>query len=211
MQNKILSLDIITFPEWKEVVDKAVVRDDIIGIKIGASLALRYGLNEISSHINLKAEKDIKIIYDHQKAGTDVPHTSENFAKVMRTSGIEYSILFPRIHHGRTQREWTKQLLDKDVTPIVGGYMTTSAPMDFRKSIHIYEIALCQGVENFVIPANDFNFIKQLFLEIPEIKENTFYVPGFGKQGGDLDKFDAFMKNIKWYPIIGRSLMEELI
>mgnify|MGYP000430429737 CR=1 FL=1 len=67
-----------------------IVREtsDIEGIgayKIGFQLALKYGLPKIVEVTRKYNHKPI--IYDHQKAGTDIPKTGENFARTVKTPG----------------------------------------------------------------------------------------------------------------------------
>ena len=70
---------------------------DVEGVgafKLGFAAA-REGLSEWVNAIRANMFERIPIIYDHQKAGTDIPETGTLFAKQVKASGCNAVILFP--------------------------------------------------------------------------------------------------------------------
>ncbi|MBI4057757.1 hypothetical protein HY405_00325 [Candidatus Microgenomates bacterium] len=79
----------------KELVKATCLIEGIGGYKIGLELALEQGLNRTSAVI--KGETGLPIIYDHQKAGTDIPQTADSFAKVCRRGGVDAGLKFQKL------------------------------------------------------------------------------------------------------------------
>src|ERR1700690_3532767 len=63
------------------------------GYKVGLSLALEEGLPSIVGIV--RDFTNLPVIYDHQKAGNDIPAMGAEFAKVCKKSGVNAVILFP--------------------------------------------------------------------------------------------------------------------
>jgi len=129
------------------------------------------------------------IIYDHQKAGTDIHEvTPDKFMDAMLRSKIDAVILFPEAGPV-TEYEWIKAAQDRNLGVIVGGEMTHPRFLEgdlsegkkknytqiFRElginrdisgfirefaPEDIYEIAARMGVTNFVVPGNKPDKIK---------------------------------------------------
>jgi len=205
--NKIFSLD--NHRGAKELY-KSFKKNDIVGYKIGAALALKFGLKHCVDMIRSK-RPDSFIIYDHQKAGTDLEHTAAEFANVMQYSGVDAGILFPRFNQFGVLRQWISQLQIVGVHPIVGGFMTNYVSLNEEEAKAIYSVALGCGVNGFILPGNAPDFILSLFNTLPRLKEKIHYVPGFKNQGGCLDEMEEVLGDVEWYPILGRSLREELL
>src|SRR3989338_6784099 len=94
--------------------------DSVKGIgayKIGFELGLKYGLPKIVQVCRKHTKKPL--IYDHQKAATDVPFTGEGFAKVCSEAGIDAVILFPQAGP-QTERSWIEACKKVGLGVIVG-------------------------------------------------------------------------------------------
>ncbi|MFC1629793.1 hypothetical protein ACFL11_01025 [Patescibacteria group bacterium] len=91
------------------------------GYKIGLTLALGFGLKAVVEMIRRQTEKPI--IYDHQKAGTDIPGLGSEFARIVSSSGVNAVILFP-FGGAATERAWIADCQEEDLTVLVGGHMT---------------------------------------------------------------------------------------
>ena len=63
------------------------------------------------------------LIYDHQKAGTDIPDTGKDFMYELKESGFDAVILFPQ-SGPITEYEWIKAAQEQGLGVIVGGEMT---------------------------------------------------------------------------------------
>ena len=195
-----------------------VVRDTadvkkIGGYKVGFSLALKYSLPKIVEVTREYTDKPV--IYDHQKAGTDIPYTGGNFAKVCSEAGVDAVILFPQAGP-ETQKQWIEAAQEENLGIIGGGLMTHPK---YKRSeggyladealMEMYLKSAEKGVKNFVVPGNRPNDIKEIR---KELKNNggvnpVFYAPGFVAQGGEIaDATEAAGK--KWHAIVGRAIYQ---
>ncbi len=202
--------DIPTKEEYEELIKQTHDIDKIGGYKLGFELALQYGLPELVAIARKYTNKPL--IYDHQKAATDIPDKGKEFARVCKNSGIDTVILFPQAGP-ETERAWIYHAMEQGLNVIVGGVMTHKA---YRVSeggfisdtgaMEIYRIAARAGVNNFVVPGTKL----ELITSIKEIIESegispTFYSPGFFTQGGDV----AAIKNLlgeRIHVIVGREI-----
>ncbi|HLC92270.1 MAG TPA: orotidine 5'-phosphate decarboxylase / HUMPS family protein [archaeon] len=182
------------------------------GYKVGFELGLKYGLPQV---VNTARKYTMRpIIYDHQKAATDVPFTGEKFAQVCFEAGIDAVILFPQAGPV-TEKEWIKQCQKAGLGVIVGGEMThesylksdggfleDSAPM------RMYEIAAQAGVRDFVVPGNKPEKISKYKKHIESFGvAPVLYSPGLISQGGEISE-SAKAAGEKWHAIVGRAIYE---
>lgn len=209
---------------WIPACDAPLERVEEIAKKtadIDAVTAYKFGLHALIGGLDRWVERvrehtNKPIIYDHQKAGNDIPDMGVKFAKIMAKAGVNAAILFPFTGH-LTQSEWTKALYEEGVEPIVGGEMThpnfkvsEGGYIPDEKCMEIYLRAACAGVNNFVLPGNKPEQIEKyraaIEAEISGIKP-TFYSPGFVKQGGKIEDA-AKVAGDRWNAIIGRAITE---
>lgn len=189
------------------LVSRTAGRDSVYGFKLGFALGLGHGLPETVRRIREHTDKPL--IYDHQKAATDIPATGALFGDVMKTAGINEVILFP--HTGpRTLESWTKAMQERDLKVIVGGVMTHPAYLASEGGFiaddagaEIYRLAAKLGVGAFVTPLTKPEVVARLAEEVPFTAEQEFYSPGFGAQGGAPEQFPALKRH---YVIVGRAL-----
>ncbi|MEM4327064.1 MAG: orotidine 5'-phosphate decarboxylase / HUMPS family protein, partial [Candidatus Diapherotrites archaeon] len=196
-----------------EVLVKETSNIEMIGAyKIGFELALTFGLPKVVQVCKKHSKKPI--IYDHQKAGTDVPFTGEKFAKVCAKAKVDSVIIFPQ-SGPETELEWIKALKKEGLKVIVGGEMTHKAYLEeeggfIRNSApeEIYRIAAKEGIREFVFPGNK----PEKILKYKKILEESsiepiIYSPGLISQGGSISESGkAAGKN--WHAIVGRALYE---
>lgn len=201
------ALDCRTSDELQRIVAAVDECDSVVGYKIGFSLGLTYGLPVCVKAVRSISKKPI--IYDHQKAATDIPDTGELFAKTMSNARINSAILFPQAGPV-TLRAWIKALQAENVHVIVGGLMTHDGYTQSQGGYinddaieSIYRIALEEGVSSFVVPLTKPDATKKLFERLQFNASHTFYSPGFGAQGGDAKNFSFIDDHVV---IIGRSL-----
>jgi orotidine-5'-phosphate decarboxylase len=153
-------------------------------------------------------------MYDHQKGGTDVPHTGALFANVMAEAGIDYAILFP-FAAPSTGKAWIGALLKEGVIPVVGALMTIP---DFLKDGggyidadavgRIFDLASSLGVTDFVLPGNKPDAAMAFRQRIEaKVQDPNYFLPGLGAQGGDIASCSKAMGK-RWHPIVGRSVYE---
>jgi orotidine-5'-phosphate decarboxylase len=197
----------------EEVARQTADIDAVTAYKVGLH-ALIGGLDRWVERIRAHTNKPI--IYDHQKAGNDIPDMGVKFAKIMAKAGVNAAILFPFTGH-LTQSEWTKALYEEGIEPIVGAEMThpnfkvsEGGYIPDEKLVEMYLRAACSGVNNFVVPGNKPEQVEKyrtaIEAEVPRIRP-TFYSPGFVKQGGKIEDA-AKVAGPRWNAIVGRAIME---
>lgn len=190
----------------------------VSGVKIGFEVGLGLGLEAATQAVHAS---NLDAIYDHQKAGNDIPATGKNFARAMERAGVDAAILFP-FTGPVTQEEWTKELQVRGIRVITGAEMThpqIEASADglsegyvngaaFRR---MFDLAIELGVRDFVVPGNKPNKVadyKELFdSEIGE-GEYRLWAPGFITQGGDLSETGA-VAGPNFNAIVGSGIYKE--
>ena len=202
--------DVKTFTELEEIIESTFDLKAVGAYKIGFSLALRYGLSKVTATIRQYTEKPI--IYDHQKAATDIPDTGAAFAQVCRQNSVDAVILFP-LAGPKTQRAWIEAMQKEGLGVIVGaemthenflasekGYIDDSAPQK------IFDLSVQLGVADFVVPGNKPQKIAEYkkFFESKKIRP-ILYSPGFIAQGGKLTDA-ATAAGANYHAIIGRAI-----
>ena len=202
------ALDTADLDAALRLVCKVAGRESVYGFKLGFSLGLGFGLPETVRRIREWTDKPL--IYDHQKAATDIPDTGALFGDVMKRAGIDEVILFP--HTGpRTLEAWTKAMQERQLKVIVGAVMTHPAYLVSEggfiadaAAAAIYKQAVGLGVGAFVVPLTKPDVVAKLAREVPFTAQQEFYSPGFGAQKGDPAQFPMLAKH---YLIMGRSLL----
>lgn len=154
------------------------------------------------------------LIYDHQKAGTDIPDTGRQFMKDLKEAGFDAVILFPQAGP-YTQVAWTGEAVQQELAVLVGGEMTHPK---YRRSEggyiadealqEMYLRAAKQGVRHFVVPGNKIDRIA-LYRELITHQgvDPIFFAPGFVAQGGEISKASEVAGD-KWHAIVGRGIYE---
>jgi orotate phosphoribosyltransferase len=204
--------DVEVIEHFEEIVKQTHDLKDISAYKIGFELGLYYGLPAIVKVARKYTDKPL--IYDHQKAGSDIPDTGKNFARVMKKSGIDTVILFPQAGP-ETEKSWIYHALDYGLNVIVGGRMTHPAYaqseggfISDEGAMRMYRIAARAGVNNFVVPGNKPDVIREVKEMVEAEGVNpTFYAPGFVAQGGKIEDTTKVAGD-KWHAIVGRGITE---
>lgn len=175
----------VSFSVFKKIVAQTADVEAVSAYKFGVSF-LDIGMKTVVDVIRdaeQKAGTKKIALYDHQKAGTDIPdRTPDEFMESMVRSGVDAVILFPEAGPA-TQYEWIKAAQDRDLGVIVGGEMThprflqsdlsegkkknytqifadlginRDMPGYLRSTapIDMYELAARMGVKDFVMPGN---------------------------------------------------------
>ena len=202
------SCDVATLKELERIVKGTCKVKGIGAYKIGFELVLRFGMKEVLATI--KKHSDLPIIYDHQKAGTDIPEMGERFMKAIK--GVDIVILFP-MAGPVTEEKWIKAAFKHKFGVIVGGDMTHKGYLaragGFIENMapkRMYKIAANLGVNDFVVPGNKPFMISEYrrFLESFGMKP-VFYSPGFLEQGGKITESGKAAGD-KWHAIVGRAI-----
>lgn len=201
--------DLKKFEELVKQVDKV---KGIGAYKIGFELGLKYGLPKVVEAARRHTTKPL--IYDHQKAGTDVPFTGGKFAKVCKGAGIDAIILFPQAGPA-TEKEWIMACHRAELGVIVGGEMTHESYLQSDGGFladdapsRMYKVAVENGVTDFVVPGNKPEKIlayRKMFEE--KGLKPVLYSPGLVSQGGSISE-SGKAAGERWHAIIGRALLE---
>jgi orotidine-5'-phosphate decarboxylase len=178
------------------------------GYKIGFELVIPFGIKEVIKTI--RKHTKLPIMYDHQKAGTDIPEMGDKFMKAIK--GVDSVILFP-MAGPITEEKWIKAAYKEKLHIIVGGEMTHKGYMERGGGYilnmapkKIFKVAANLGIRDFVVPGNKPFMIKEYrrFLESFGLKP-TFYSPGLIAQGGSLTE-GAKAAGENWHAIVGRGI-----
>ncbi|MDP2947817.1 MAG: orotidine 5'-phosphate decarboxylase / HUMPS family protein [Nanoarchaeota archaeon] len=205
--------DVATLEQFEELVKQTADVEGIGAYKIGFGLGLRYGLPKVVEIARKHTNKPL--IYDHQKAATDIPETGRDFAELNKEAGIDAVILFPQAGP-ETERAWIYHALDKGLKVIVGGRMTHPAHVvseggfiTDEGTLDMYRIGARAGLTNFVVPGNKPEVIKQVreLIEAEGVSNPVFHSPGFVAQGGKISDAAKYAGD-RFHGIIGRGITQ---
>ena len=200
----------VTPDKLDELVKATAAIEGIGAYKLGFMLGLSIGLPKAVEIIRKHSDKPI--IYDHQKAGTDIPDTGASFARVCKKAGVDVVIFFPQAGP-ETEKVWINAARDEGLGVIVGGLMTHKAYtrgeggfLADEAVLEMYLIAAKEGVSDFVVPGTKIEAIHKIHEMLEHVGcAPTFYSPGLIKQGGDVREVAA-AAGAKWHAIVGRAL-----
>ncbi|MGA2149458.1 MAG: orotidine 5'-phosphate decarboxylase / HUMPS family protein [Bryobacteraceae bacterium] len=202
----------VDLARFEELVKATASIEKVSAYKIGMILGLRYGLPRV---VEVARKHTVKpLIYDHQKAATDIPAMGEEFANLLASVGMNSVILFPQSGPA-TLAAWTQRAMEKGLTVIVGGLMTHERYIVSEGGYladeaveRMYVDAAKLGVSDFVVPGNKPAFISHIRSRlVADGNQPAFYAPGFIAQGGRISDA-ARVAGPKWHAIVGRAIYE---
>lgn len=219
MAERIISLDRsvvvaadVETSRLQKLVEGTCLVEGIGGYKIGLALALEEGLPRVVGQ--LKDRTELPVIYDHQKAGNDIPAMGAKFAGVCRRAGIDAVILFP-FGGAKTEKDWIHACQDEGLGVLVGAHMTQpeflyseGGSIADDAPDRIFAIATEEGVRDFVVPGNKVEYVehyRQLFEDTLGAGNFTLYAPGFITQKGEISEF-AKVAGDRWHAIVGSAI-----
>lgn len=183
------------------------------GVKLGFELGYGLGLQP-ATEMTRAALPDVKIIFDHQKAGNDIDATGENFARAMERGGVDAAILFP-FNGPVVQERWTRELQEKGIEVITGGEMTHERQsmqdggyIPGASFLRILKKAIELDVHNFVVPGNKPNKVRwyrDYFNQELGSGNYDLWAPGFVTQGGDITETGS-VAGERFHPIVGSGI-----
>lgn len=198
--------------KFPELVKGTCLVQGIGGYKVGFELGLEKGLPWVVGTV--REQTGLPVIYDHQKAGNDIPETGSNFARVCKKSGVDAIILFP-FTSPTTELRWIKESQNAGLTVLVGGHMTHEKFLRSEGGFiadeapeRIYSLAAENGVRNFVVPGNKVEYVEKYrsLLENMLGPDNfALYAPGFITQKGEISEFAKIAGN-RWHAIVGSAI-----
>ena len=204
-----IAADVATLDELRRLVLMTYDHPAVSSFKVGLRLVIAYGLTETVRFIRTMTNKPI--IYDMQKAATDIPDMGAPFAEACKTSGVDAVILFP-MTGPKAEVAFIRGAKQAGLGVVVGGEMTHPGYLDSDggwiradQVDRIYTIARDEGIEDFVVPGNKPDRI-QHYRELLG-PEAAFYSPGLVTQGGSVpDSAKAAGK--RWHAIVGRAVYQ---
>jgi orotate phosphoribosyltransferase len=204
----------VPLEKFEDIVKATKDIETVVAYKIGFE-ALADGLNTWVK--TARKHSDKPIIYDHQKAMTDIPDTGKRFAEIIKNSGADAIIGFPQSGPS-TQLEWIHSAFEQDLEVIMGGEMThprfkqsEGGYIDDASIVKSYVLSAKAGVNNFVMPGNKPEKIAFYKAEIEKAVPGIvidIYSPGLIAQDGKVS--DATKMADRWKGIIGRGLYGDI-
>ena len=201
------------------LVQQTCLVEGVGGYKVGLVLALEEGLPRVVGQVKgAKGYPGLPVIYDHQKAGNDIPAMGTKFARVCRRAEVDAVILFP-FGGAKTERDWIHAAQDEGLGVLVGAHMTQpeflyseGGSVTDDASDRIFTIAAQEGVRDFVVPGNKVENVehyRELFKQLVGKGNFTLYAPGFITQGGEISDF-AKAAGKRWHAIVGGAIYKAL-
>lgn len=187
----VLAADVFFLENLRKLVEQAIGISQVVGIKAGFLLTLKYGLPSIVKAVNKISS--LPIIYDHQKAATDIPAMGRPFAETYRNAGVKGVIFFPQAGP-KTLRVFVSAAFDHEIEPFLelamthpqylsneGGYIVSAAPEK------ICAVGMELGVRNFVLPGTKPDVVRK-FAQGPlkAIQPATIMLPGKARKADRL-------------------------
>lgn len=172
---------------------------DIEGVS-SYKLGFQVGYSRLSLPVAVEyvhANTDKQVVFDHQKAGTDIDKTGANYAETMEEAGVDAAILFP-FTGPVVEERWIKELQARDIGVIVGAEMTHEGFLQSEggriadnQLLGMFEQAIALGVRDFVVPGNKPEKVesyRSYFDMALGAGQFALYAPGFIAQGGSISE-----------------------
>jgi orotidine-5'-phosphate decarboxylase len=212
----IVAADVLNIRDFRKLAMGTIGVPGISAIKFGFTLGLD-GIKravDVVHNINAGITSCLSL-YDHQKAGNDIPAMGAKFAWKLKKAGIDAVILFP-FTGPVTQTEWTKACQGEGLKVITGGIMTHQQFLVSEGGYiaddapeRIYTLAADKlGVRHFVVPGNKLHWVQKIKTLLDELLGPGMYVlygPGFVKQGGDVTECGRIAGD-EFHAIIGSAI-----
>lgn len=205
------ALDVSSIVAVRDIVTATSSVPGVLGYKLGAATVLELGL---AGAVDLVAQlTDLPVIYDHQKAGLDIPSNAANFARSLAVAGLSAAVVFP-IAGPRATTEYTSAIRAAGVVPLVGGLLALS---DYTQSgggwvrddvlEHVARISLHNNETHLVVPAG--THIRSVVGISAELGvQPRLFIPGISVSGDELTTLSMVASYVAGiYPIVGRAVV----
>ena len=205
------ALDMRTLDDVKRVVENTTRIEGVVAYKVGLTVTLPHGLPEAMRQ--LRTVTDLPLIYDHQKAGPDVPDMAPKFAQTCKESGADGLILFP-LAGPRAVDGFVGGALAHRLLPIVGGdlplavYNASGGGYVIDNALNlIFERAIASGADHFVVPGNTPDKVAHHAAWLVDaVKTPQLFIPGIGPLGGNIADTFAAADGCRAYAVVGRAV-----
>jgi len=203
--------DVKTMQDFRRLIEQTHDVEGVGAYKVGSILTIRYGLPTLVQTVH--EFTDLPVIYDHQKAMTDIHDLGKDFATVVKESGVNALIGFPQAGPV-TEEAWIKACNEIGLEVIIGGEMThpkykrSDGGYIADESLdEMYLLAARLRVNNFVVPGNKTERVSYYRSLLQPIVGDalTFYAPGFIAQGGVITDMAKAAGDF-WHAIVGRAI-----
>jgi orotidine-5'-phosphate decarboxylase len=205
------ALDVPDTAAVRRIVRATSAVPGVVGYKLGLATVLQLGLR---AAVELIAElTDLPVLYDHQKAGLDVPSNAAVLARTLAGANIAAAVVFP-VAGPTVAAEFVGALRAHGVVPVVGGLLPVA---DYTASgggwvsddvlADITRIALRAGETHLVVPATpQLQAITGLAADAG--MRPRLFVPGITSTGAELGQLAAVAGRVAGiYPIVGRAVI----
>lgn len=205
------SLDMESLDEARGVIEKTTRIDGVVAYKFGLTTVLRHGLAQTVDA--MRQVTDLPLIYDHQKAGADVPDMAAKFAATCREAGVDGLILFP-VAGPRAVSEFVGHAYKNRLLPVIGGDLPLPE-YNIKGGGYIADDALfriierCVGMkaDHFVVPATQPEKIRSISEWLTRGLEAPFlFLPGIGPLGGGISEAFSEAPGCRCYAVVGRAV-----
>jgi orotidine-5'-phosphate decarboxylase len=209
----LIALDMESLDQMRTVVEQTSTVAGIVGYKVGLTATLRLGL--AGAVRQLRGSTDLPLIYDHQKAGPDVPDMAVKFCATCKEAGVDGLILFP-LAGPRAVVAFAGSAYRNRLLPIVGGdlpfpdYNASGGGYVIDDALDkIFRRAIEVGVNHFVIPGNTPDKVRHhARWLVDKLERPSLFVPGIGALGGSIaDAFSA-AHGCDMYAVVGRAIYD---
>lgn len=206
------ALDVDAFEDMLELVSATCEIPGVVGYKLGLTGVLPRGLAEAVRGIRERTR--LPIIYDHQKAGPDMPDMAPKFSKLCRDAGVDGLVLFP-VAGPTAVKSFTSAAVQSALFPLVGGHIPVpdyclSGNGYMRDDILdcIIETAAQSGAHGFILPSNLPGQITRHCDWIAKHVENPLvFLTGIGALGGTITTAFHSARQVRTrFAIVGRAI-----
>jgi orotidine-5'-phosphate decarboxylase len=203
--------DVETLDALRRLIDATAAADGIVGYKLGLTGVLQLGLAGVVELV--REHTHLPLVYDHQKAGPDIPDMAAKFSRLCREAGVQGLILFPLAGPTAVQ-SFVGGSLEQGLVPIVGGALPLP---DYLASgggfvaddgpERIFHQAAALGADHFVVPASDARVVRRYVGQLRErVARPSLVMPGIGALGGSIGAAFAEVAGCSAYAIVGRAI-----
>lgn len=207
----VVALDSEKVEDSLRVVEATTGVEGVVGYKLGLTVVLRLGL--AGAVAKLRGATDLPIVYDHQKAGPDVPDMAVKFCTTCREAGVDALILFPTAGP-RAVDGFVGESIRSRLLPIVGGdlpfpdYNAAGGGYVVDNALDlIFDRAVALGADHFVVPGNTPDKLRHHAARLcTRIDLPTFFVPGIGPLGGTLADAVKAAPGCRVFGVVGRAV-----
>ncbi|HZV21578.1 MAG TPA: hypothetical protein VE986_08545 [Hyphomicrobiales bacterium] len=206
------ALDVDSPEQLDLVVRQTSKVDGVAGYKLGLTSVLRFGLAEAVRR--LRDMTDLPLLYDHQKAGPDMPDMATRFVALCKEAAVDGLILFPVAGPTAVDR-FVGESVEAGIIPIVGGEIPVpdycisgGGYMSDDTLAHILQRAALNKADHFVLPAHDNAKVEVWSRWLAgNVKDATVFLTGFGPLGGSIGTAFAAASSVpRRFAIVGRLI-----